>query len=435
MTPHFLGLNNFVWWFGVVENRLDPLELGRCQVRCFGWHSERKSDIETEDLPWAHPVVPYGVKAVQPPAEGTMVFGFFADGKEAKYPIIMGSVPSIPDDQNRLENNAVGFTDPYGDGNKGGFPKRIKSASITPDTTGVKIQDDVPKRNPGINLNEPTTSRLSRPVRGKEEDGSYGGISSESIAGTTIDIQRKTRITKIQTAANDTWDEPYPSYNAQYPFNNVTETESGHALELDDTNNFERVQLSHRTGSTLEFLPEGHTKIKSQKGRYDVTMGDHRNYVNGSKYETIDSDYFLRVNGKIRIECDGFELVSGGAAKISAGQAVSISGSSFAASGLTSATMTGGVTAAVNAGVSVKVSGGVRAQMTSPGVAGMQGKKVAMIGEGTEIIGLVNQTYGIQDTNSCIPPVADKALNVPDPPLQDVGPINVPAPNFDFGSG
>jgi hypothetical protein len=40
MNKDFLGLNNFVWWFGVVEDRIDPLELGRCRVRCFGWHNE-----------------------------------------------------------------------------------------------------------------------------------------------------------------------------------------------------------------------------------------------------------------------------------------------------------------------------------------------------------------------------------------------------------
>lgn len=436
MQKDFLGLNNFVWWFGVVENRLDPLELGRCQVRCFGWHNEDVNQIPIDKLPWAHPIVPYGVRSVQPPAEGTMVFGFFADGEDGQYPIIMGTVPGIP---NEIRQNNVGFTDPYTEADKASktFPRKIKEASIVPDTTGVKIVEDVPKRNPA-NLNEPTTSRLSRPTRGQADDGSYDGIAPESIAGTTIDIQRKTRITKIQTAANDTWDEPYPSFNAQYPFNNVTETESGHALELDDTNNFERVQLSHRTGSTLEFLPEGHTKIKSQKGRYDVTMGDHRNYVNGSKYETIDSDFFLRVNGKIKIQCEGFEISSGSSVGISAGQGVSVSGAMFSASGLLSASMTAGVTASVSAGVSAKVSGGVRAQVESAGVAGIKGKMAAMIGENTQTIGITNQTYGIQDTNSCIPPIADKALSVPDPVFPELPPLNpsdFPMPNINLPEG
>lgn len=415
MKEHFLGLNNFVWWFGVVENRLDPLELGRCQVRCFGWHTEDINQIPIADLPWAHPVVPYGVKAVQPPPEGTMVFGFFADGKEGQYPIIMGTVPGVPEE---LRDNNLGFTDPYSADEKASqdFPRKIREANITPDTRGVQVVEDVAKRNPA-NLNEPTISRLARPVRGVAVDGTYDGIAPESIANTTIDIQRKTRITKVPTAAGSTWDEPYPSYNAQYPFNHVSETESGHAFEMDDTKEFERVQLSHRTGSTLEFLPEGHTKIKSQKGRYDVTMGDHRNYVNGTKYETIDSDYFLRVNGKIRIECDGFELVSSSGTNISASQGVSISGSTFSASGLLTTKVSAGLTTHVDAGISTRVSGGVRASLESSGVAGVKGKVAALIGEATQTIGITNQTYGIQDLNSCIPPVADKALDVKDPPV------------------
>jgi hypothetical protein len=32
----FAGLNGFAWWMGVVENRNDPLKMGRCQVRIFG---------------------------------------------------------------------------------------------------------------------------------------------------------------------------------------------------------------------------------------------------------------------------------------------------------------------------------------------------------------------------------------------------------------
>ena len=38
-TNSFAGLNGFIWWMGVLENRIDPLKLGRCQVRIFGWHN------------------------------------------------------------------------------------------------------------------------------------------------------------------------------------------------------------------------------------------------------------------------------------------------------------------------------------------------------------------------------------------------------------
>ena len=31
---------NFYWWFGVVEDRNDPLRLGRGRVRIIGYHTE-----------------------------------------------------------------------------------------------------------------------------------------------------------------------------------------------------------------------------------------------------------------------------------------------------------------------------------------------------------------------------------------------------------
>ena len=46
---------NQIFYTGCVENRLDPLKLGRCQVRVVGLHTENKVELPTFDLPWAHP--------------------------------------------------------------------------------------------------------------------------------------------------------------------------------------------------------------------------------------------------------------------------------------------------------------------------------------------------------------------------------------------
>ena len=307
----FLG-TNFVFWFGVVENRLDPLELGRCQVRCYGWHTNDRTQIPIEGLPWAHPIIPYGQSAVAPPPEGTMVFGFFADGKEGLYPIILGTVPGIPQS---LRQSSQGFTDPYEDADKANqfFPRKVKDAITPVNNTGVKVQNDVPKRYPGvIGLNEPTISRLARPVRSLDSSNVFLGIVSSSIANTTIDIQRKNRVANVISGSGGKWNEPFPSFAAKFPYNHVTETESGHAFEMDDTPNFERVQLSHRVGSTLEFLPDGEVKMKSMKNKYDVTMGNKYEYINGKRDETVQSDMFLRINGELTIQCAGLKIVSAG---------------------------------------------------------------------------------------------------------------------------
>lgn len=378
----FMGMNNFVWWFGVVESRNDPLETGRCQVRCFGWHTENKDQIPTADLPWAHPVVPYGVKAVQPPVEGTIVFGFFADGKEGRFPIIMGTVPGIPEEIGAAEQ---GFSDPFTNIQKATspfFPRRVKSANIQRDGSGSKIVNNVAVRNP-THFNEPTVSRLSRPDRIEGDDGSSLGPRSASIAGTTIDIQRKNRIVYVKSAKPDpslsnsrrrvqtVWDEPFPSFNPKYPYNNASETESGHAFEMDDTQGYERVQLSHRTGSTLEFLPSGSVKQKTFNNKYDVTMGSHKSYVAGIKDETVQSDMYLRVNGKLIIQCDGIDFESAGDINMK-GSNVKITGKNIDINGI-STKIYGAADASVRTEGTVKTYGGAGALHDSGGLTTVSG--------------------------------------------------------------
>ena len=83
----------FIWWTGVVEDRIDPLKLGRCRVRILGYHSDKKDvdHIPTNTLPWATPSQPITSAAMNGigstptgPVEGTWVFGFFRDGKMHK---------------------------------------------------------------------------------------------------------------------------------------------------------------------------------------------------------------------------------------------------------------------------------------------------------------------------------------------------------------
>ena len=46
---YFMGLDGFVWFVGVVEDRNDPEALGRVRVRCIGFHTEDVIDLPTDD--------------------------------------------------------------------------------------------------------------------------------------------------------------------------------------------------------------------------------------------------------------------------------------------------------------------------------------------------------------------------------------------------
>ena len=81
----------FIWWQGVVEDRDDPLMMGRCRVRIVGYHTDDKKDIPTELLPWAYLAMPINTRPNSVPVgptEGTWVMGFFRDGDNCQEPIV-----------------------------------------------------------------------------------------------------------------------------------------------------------------------------------------------------------------------------------------------------------------------------------------------------------------------------------------------------------
>jgi hypothetical protein len=108
MQTNFLGKNGFIWWVGIIVNRTDPLGLGRCQVRIFGFHgdftdpntglidpsSTAYTNIPNESLPWALAMYPINnSKSFHPPSLGDWVVGFFMDGESAQMPVMMGVLP------------------------------------------------------------------------------------------------------------------------------------------------------------------------------------------------------------------------------------------------------------------------------------------------------------------------------------------------------
>ena len=50
MNENFLGLNGFIWFVGVVEDRADPLEAGRVRVRILGTHDKDRNILPTSYL-------------------------------------------------------------------------------------------------------------------------------------------------------------------------------------------------------------------------------------------------------------------------------------------------------------------------------------------------------------------------------------------------
>lgn len=232
----------FTWFMGVVEDIYDTFELNRVKVRCFGFHTEDKGKVKTADLPWATVMMPTTSASVSGKGtnhgllQGSWVIGFFRDGPSAQDPIVIGSVASSFDDG---------------------------------------------KPNPNFGFSDPNEQW---PV--EQQDGSFNDTNFRA-RGIAEDPAR---------VVDEVIQEPESPYNASYPNNQVTETRSGHVIELDDTPSWERIRVKHRTGTFVEIHPNGDVVMAHNNG-WRIVTGDDSLHVTGNSTIFVDGDAFVTIGG------------------------------------------------------------------------------------------------------------------------------------------
>ena len=392
---------------GTVENRQDPLKLGRCQVRIVGLHTHDKIKLPTADLPWAIPVQPITSAAISGigvspvgPVEGSWVIIMFNDeGKQM--PIMLGTIGGIPQENTQFgrDNDQIAVkiagqvqttngVQSISETATGARLKRAPEYTITQDAIDLyRKYDNVSVEVAEANL-EFTIGILQNTVRGvltqsmfdalvlvefdigeaafqassilksinagKYLDAAAGianidnlakradqrelflkdGVPNEAgeITSSATDESRYTEgfrdpngkyplyfsepdtnrlarheeITKtivykkeasldknVQGPQGQTWNQSPIPYNAIYPFNHVTQTESGHVVEFDDTPNSERIHIYHRSGTFNEIDANG-TQV---------------NRIVGDGYEIIERNGYVHVQGNANVTVEGSKNV------------------------------------------------------------------------------------------------------------------------------
>ena len=99
--------------------------------------------------------------------------------------------------------------------------------------------------------------------------------------------------------------------NPQYPYNHATYTESGHLFELDDTRDFERVSLQHRSGTYFEYHADGDAERRVVNDNYTVICGDDTLYVGGKVTIKVLGDAKLDVGGDLKADVAGKTTIDG----------------------------------------------------------------------------------------------------------------------------
>ena len=284
-------LNTPNFFFGVIEDRNDPLKIGRVRVRCLDNHTEDKAEIPTNALPWATILLPTNSLGNDglPSQDGAWVFGLFLDGNSAQKPMILGVVPGIPEN---VADNTKGFNDQRTTETLSSYPNKIESKVYNIDGSGVVITEGAANAYPNsAGLLKSDLSELSK---------------NDSTSGTIVEEKIQNRVTGIKTASSSTtYDEPTIPYSAEYPFNRVSESESGHVIEIDDTPGNERLHKFHRTGTFEEIHPDGSKVVKIVGDDFEISLKNKKLYVMGNINISIQGDANILVEGDCVTEIDG----------------------------------------------------------------------------------------------------------------------------------
>ena len=96
--------------------------------------------------------------------------------------------------------------------------------------------------------------------------------------------------------------EPASPYRAQYPYNQVTATQSGHVIEVDDTPGAERIHIYHKSGSYEEVGPNGQRVTKTKGNNYEIVAGDDTIHITGKAKITVEGNCEINVGGSCNIK-------------------------------------------------------------------------------------------------------------------------------------
>ena len=119
-------------------------------------------------------------------------------------------------------------------------------------------------------------------------------------------IKDSQRVLNIRKAiSEDTYDEPASAFSAQYPYNHVFESESGHVQEWDDTPGHERTNTYHRTGTFTEIDANG-TEVHHIVGdSYTIVDRNGCIYITGESNLTVDGNINILCKSTTNIEVTG----------------------------------------------------------------------------------------------------------------------------------
>ena len=289
-------------FFGIVEDRHDPLKIGRVRVRIHGIHTDNKLKIATPDLPWAQVILPTtsaglsGMGMQHGLVEGSTVFGYFRDGESCQDPVVLGVSTGVPQSGYRVD--ALGNQQTRSVDKGFNDPRRLTLADYdgTPDVANPEQDsrrphgltsaiDSQPKSPKEITINYDATGSTITEVEATEDMLPWYPLYTEESDVSSIARGDSVLDKKIEIEGHT-----FPDSVAEpvYPYNKVYQSESGHVIEVDDTVGKERLSTYHRSGTFQEVHPDGSVVQRIVNDNYQIVAKDDKIYIAGNADLTVE---------------------------------------------------------------------------------------------------------------------------------------------------
>jgi len=179
---------------------------------------------------------------------------------------------------------------------------------------------------------DPTANYPTKEYAGLTETNK---LATGDVAGTIIQEKNNDRLIGAKLPGGEAWDQPESPYRAQYPFNKVTQTESGHIIEVDDTHGSERIHIYHKSGTFVEIDANGSMVKRTKGSSYEIIdrngkisiAGRADISISGACNIFVGNDANIEVEGDVNLTChNDITAMAGGTLNLSATEEVNITG-------------------------------------------------------------------------------------------------------------
>ena len=181
-----------------------------------------------------------------------------------------------------------------------------------------------------VGFTDPNANYPTKEYAGSAETNK---LAQGDVRGTIVQTKNLSRMLGAKLPGGDSWDQPESAFKGEYPYNKVTQTESGHVIEIDDTPGAERLHIYHRSGTFVEIDANGSMVKRAAGSTYEIIdrngkisiAGQADISINGACNIFVGNDANIEVEGDTNITChNDITAQAGGVLNLSAAEEINI---------------------------------------------------------------------------------------------------------------